>query len=399
MARATKKGRPWSYSTGERRRNRVRVFERPDRPGEILLQYAERDVVGELHQVRQSLGAIDRAAARTKADTLAAQFAVAGESGKLAPLTLKALFDIYERSVTPQKGVGKRKHDARCATMFMKEFSADRDPRTLSRREWDRFILGRRRGTINAGGSRAGEPVGDRVIGYDLKHLNAVLNWACTVGDGKGGVLLDRNPLKGLPIPAESNPRRAVVVAEQYQKLRKAARALRPGADLLLLLCHETGHRVGAVRQLRWSDIDLKARRITWRAEHDKMGRQHVTQLSMVACAALRRRRRWHGAIGDTWIFRSRKSDAKPWSRYYVRQIWDRLAKLAKLPTGERYGWHSLRRKFASELKGIPLTDLCALGGWSSPTTILTCYQRPDEATQRRALTTRKTLRAAGLSD
>ena len=28
-------------------------------------------------------------------------------------------------------------------------------------------------------------------------------------------------------------------------------------------------------------------------------------------------------------------------------------------PIGERYGWHSLRSKFASEMKEMPLRDLC----------------------------------------
>jgi hypothetical protein len=37
MARATARG-GWSYAAGERGRNRVRVFERPDRAGELLLQ-------------------------------------------------------------------------------------------------------------------------------------------------------------------------------------------------------------------------------------------------------------------------------------------------------------------------------------------------------------------------
>ena len=39
----------------------------------------------------------------------------------------------------------------------------------------------------------------DCVTAYDLKFLLAVLNWATVAGDGEGGVLLERNPLKGLP--------------------------------------------------------------------------------------------------------------------------------------------------------------------------------------------------------
>jgi hypothetical protein len=41
------------------------------------------------------------------------------------------------------------------------------------------------------------------------------------------------------------------------------------------------------------------------------------------------------------------------------RKLWDGLAKSAGLPRGRRYGWHSLHRKFTTELKEIPLKGLC----------------------------------------
>ena len=59
-------------------------------------------------------------------------------------------------------------------------------------------------------------------------------------------------------------------------------------------------------------------------------------------------------------------------------------------------GRHSLRRKFATELKHTPLKDLCYLGGWKEPQTVLKCYQRPDESTMREALEGRKPLKALG---
>ena len=74
----------------------------------------------------------------------------------------------------------------------------------------------------------------------------------------------------------------------------------------------------------------------------------------------------------------------------------ERGAKLAGLPQGQRLGWHSLRRKFATELKATPLKDLCAMGGWKSPQTVLTCYQCADEETQRTAMAKRVKLRATG---
>jgi integrase len=46
-----------------------------------------------------------------------------------------------------------------------------------------------------------------------------------------------------------------------------------------LVLAHETGHRIGAIRQLRWSDVDLKEKRILWRAENDKIGMEHSPPL------------------------------------------------------------------------------------------------------------------------
>lgn len=60
-------------------------------------------------------------------------------------------------------------------------------------------------------------------------------------------------------------------------------------------------------------------------------------------------------------------------------------------------GYHSLRRQFATELKDAPLKDLAYLGGWKDPKTLLTCYQQADEGTQRRALESRRRLKAGGL--
>ena len=60
-------------------------------------------------------------------------------------------------------------------------------------------------------------------------------------------------------------------------------------ADSGSSLAHETGHRIGAIRKLRWSDVDFDQGRIAWRAENEKSGHGHSTLESL-----------W---IGDlTWI-------------------------------------------------------------------------------------------------
>ncbi len=68
---------------------------------------------------------------------------------------------------------------------------------------------------------------------------------------------------------------------------------------------------------------------------------------------------------------------------------------MAKVPHTRGLGWHSLRRQFATEMKETPLKDLCYLGGWKEPQTILKCYQRADEKTMRDGLARRKPLKEA----
>ena len=59
---------------------------------------------------------------------------------------------------------------------------------------------------------------------------------------------------------------------------------------------------------------------------------------------------------------------------------------VAGLELKPRRGWHSLRRKFASDYMDQPLKVLCELGGWKNAQTVLTCYQRADQRRLRKAL-------------
>ena len=63
---------------------------------------------------------------------------------------------------------------------------------------------------------------------------------------------------------------------------------------------------------------------------------------------------------------------------------------LARLELKRGRGWHSLRRKFASDLMNEPLKVLCELGGWKTAQTVLQCYQRADEDRLRKALEGRR---------
>ena len=171
-----------------------------------------------------------------------------------------------------------------------------------------------------------------------------------------------------------------------------------PRVELFLVLANESGHRGAPVRRLRWSDIDLDKRLVRWRAASDKGRWAHVTPLTDEATASLTAERARTLAIGDAWIFPHGNDPSRPLTVHAARSMWKRLATRAGLPTGERYGWHALRRRFATELKAEPLKDVCELGGWRNATTPLQSYQKRDEATQRAALARRKKLGTGGLT-
>lgn len=227
------------------------------------------------------------------------------------------------------------------------------------------------------------------MIAYDLRFLLAVMNWATITRDSRACVLLEKNPLRGLMLPREQSPRRPIVSSAEYERLLAVAAKVHPLFRLALVLARETGHRIGAIRQLRWSDVNLEAGRMVWRGECDKIGMEHGTILSEEAGLEIRSARAEQGAIGDTWMFTDSERPDGVVSRHQLRKWWERAAKLADLPSGQRVGWHSLRRQWATDMKSFPLKDIAALGGWKDTRTLLECYIQPDEGTMRTMLASR----------
>ena len=387
MAR-TKRSRR-AYGAGEWGRNRVRVFPDP-KTGLFQVEWRENG-----RRLSRSLGHRDWTRAKRQADEVAAGFARPDPNGKAkaepTPLTLGKLFDIYGEEVTPTKNWRSRWHDRTATKMFLGFLGRDRDPATLSQRDWDRFICERRAGRIGP----SGKPVADRTVECDLAFLMAVLNWAARSRDEQGRLFLDRNPLKGLRKPTEKNPTRVVLTEDEYRALLKVSSRVDWRFRVALVLAHETGHRIGAIRQLRWSDIDFEGRTIRWRAKHEKTGYEHCTPLTDEALVVLEEvvQRRDPGAA-DSPVLSVPGDTLKCPGRSLVRNWWNRAQELAGLEPLRGRGWHSLRRKFASELMALPLKVLCELGGWKEAQTVLRCYQQADAGQLRTALESRPRVRA-----
>ena len=382
MAR-TKRSRR-SYSAGEWGRNRVRVFPDP-KTGLYQMEWRE-----DGRRLTRSLGHREWTRAKRQADEFAAGFAKPEPNGhkeaEPEPLTLEKLFEIYGEEVTPTKGERNRQHDRTTMEMFLDFFGRDRDSATLSRRDWDRFIRERRAGRVGI----SGKPVSNRTIEYDLTFLMAVLNWAARSKDERGRPMLDRNPLKGLRKPKEKNPTRVVLTEEEYQALLKVSREVDWRFHVALVLAHETGHRIGAIRQLRWPDIDAEGKSICWRAMHEKTGYEHITPVTEKALAALEEARGMSGGTGNDPVLPAPTDASRCVGRSLVGYWWKKAQTLAGLEPKRGRGWHSLRRKFASDLMNVPLKVLCELGGWKEAETVLQCYQRPDEGQLRTALESRR---------
>lgn len=361
----------WSYAAGEKGRNRVLAYERSS--GIIYLEFFEH---GERRRI--STGHRDRAKAKQEADEIAARFGE--EDPEEEDVSLGTLFDKYVRNRTPEKAESTQEHDRRCKELFCRYFGHDIPASDLNRELWDRFIRERGSGAIDARGHRV--PEGDRtergarIVAKDLKLLNAALRWAVDAD------LLDRNPCEfpgtESKYPSEDDPARPVVSQKRYEAMLGVADDVDWRFRLALVLANETGHRIGSIRRLRWSDVKLEKAAVRWRGSADKMRNEHVTPLTEAAVRALREARQVRPAVGDAWVFPAPEDSSEPCSRHLMRDWWLQAERRADLDHPDGMGWHAMRRKFATEHKGVPLKDLEGLGGWKESRTLMECYQTTD---------------------
>jgi integrase len=379
MPRAKKQDR-WKYISGEKGANRVRVFVHYS--GKLFAEYRWNG-----RKVRESLGHSDRERAKQHADELAATLRL---PDRPEDVTLDTLFETYERTVTPTKALSTQGHDRACIAIFRRVFGKQRLAYELTARDVARFEVERRRLGDLRPRKKADRgkhfPLKRRTIAYDLRFLKGVLTWGVSAG------LLERNPLATLKITDDGTPHRPVFIEPEYRALLATADSFPWQFGCLLVLAHETGHRLNAILSLQWRDIDFATGRITWRGEADKIGNEHVTPMTDAARCAFEDARRQAPGIGDTPVLPGVKASARQVGTDLARDWMQKAQLLAKMPMVKGRGWHAFRRNFASELRHVGLRDLCDLGGWKDPMTVVKCYQRPSEDAMRAAQAGRRVL-------
>ena len=189
--------------------------------------------------------------------------------------------------------------------------------------------------------------------------------------------------MAGFAIPDEVDPRRPVMREDTADALLTVAPGVHPVLPLLIVLVGSTGRRLSSVLGLRWTNIDFERCTIRWRAELDKSRKTWQSPLPEVAATALRDRQQSVEWRNSPYLFPAPKNSTVPATRYlaagWLKRAY-RLAGVEKEPGGL---WHPFRRKWATDRKHYPVTDVAAAGGWRDINTLLTCYQHPDSATMR----------------
>ena len=110
------------------------------------------------------------------------------------------------------------------------------------------------------------------------------------------------------------------------------------------MLAHGTGHRINAIRQLKWAEIDIDDETVRWRAEQEKSGYEHVTPRTAEAVAALELARQWHPGSSAAPLLTAPRDPSKCPSSGRVTVSGTRAEVLAGLDPKPGHSWHSLMR-------------------------------------------------------
>lgn len=376
-----KSRRCWSKSIGEPGR-RVRLYEA--RPGGSIM----RSVFANGKEARRSLGHRDKEKAIRQGYELLQALLANEHALDEESLTLGMVAELYKQSPAfATKKARTRKADTRTLERVVMFLGRARNVETLSESDVQRFVLARRQGVGSLLRVQPGKVVRDQAIASDLVILMTALNWATRERTKDGRRLLKENPLHGVRLPREKNPKRPVMLHDVYLRLLAVADQVHPLLKLALIVAEGTGRRISAWCNLRWDDVDFQAGMIRWRAETDKTGFEQIVPMTEPVKEALAAARRAQGAIGNTPVFRAPKDPQKPCSRHlfdsWLRKAYELLTDIPR----ERWTlWHSIRRKWATERKGYPVRDVMEAGGWKNEETLLRSYQQPDAETVRQVV-------------
>ena len=185
-------------------------------------------------------------------------------------------------------------------------------------------------------------------VAKDSAHIRTIWNWCAKKRMKRSdGELLE---FPDYARPRVPKPRPVAYTAEELQKLIEYARHRKgyvagvPAAwfwPTMLMAMFQTGERIGAVLALRWSEVDLDRRTLTFLVATRKGHRETITrQISPELAAVLATRQRAPNDLVWPWL-----EDRKVGSAYGSLRVLCRKADVNYHP------FHSIRKATASYMK------------------------------------------------
>lgn len=236
--------------------------------------------------------------------------------------------------------------------------------------------------------TKRGVPMARNQVAHHIQLVKAVWRFA------RQRQMLRENPL------AEY----AVKKGRDYEAMKVAEFTPGDWAKILGALNYRTSHgwrpwaaialdgllapRSRAMLNLRWSDVDLTARAVTWRGELDKVGRTRVQPLPRDAVRVLRICKAWgmREGGGSPYVFPGRqlRTTGKPWTYSALNDALHKATRRAGLEPVKFRAMHGLRRMVAGNV--LSLTgDITKVGLWLGDTDVRVMQRsylrdRPEDA-------------------
>jgi integrase len=233
--------------------------------------------------------------------------------------TMNDLFNRYEREVIPTLEPRTQK-DYRSHLVVLRKTFGHMAPNDIIPKDVGKFLDGPARGSIQRN---------RQIATLSAVYTKAVGRW----------YEADRNPCSSV----ERNPSKArdrnVTDAEFAAVYKLANPRLQVAMDLALL----TGQRQGDLLAMKWSQVTPEG--VTLR--QGKTGKRLMIGMSPTLQAVLERARAFLPNLPREYVLRRR--DGQPYTQNGFRAIWQRTLRRHKKAGGERFTFHDLRGKSATD--------------------------------------------------
>jgi len=180
--------------------------------------------------------------------------------------------------------------------------------------------------------------------------IRRVFNWASA--PDRGLVPQHHNPCRGLERPAAEHQRDRVLNADELRAVWRALEGETVYAAAVIKLLLLTAQRLGEVRTMAWSDLDLDGEWWTIPAERAKNNLAHRVPLSEPAVAVLHQLRELTGA--SLCVFPTKRASASG----HLERIYKAVDRIREASGVADFTPHDLRRTAASWMTSMGVSRL-----------------------------------------